>query len=85
MGVPTIAMSYSHKFEGVLAAVIGDRKYIIDVRGPNLDQLLQQLCCAFDSAWAGRGKLAEALLKNIEPVKKKSLENAELVRKLADN
>jgi len=85
MSVPTIAISYSHKFEGVLAGVIGRPEYIVDIRDFSSQQLSKELCWVVDCAWENRELLAKELAENIETVKKKALANAELTKELLDS
>ena len=79
MGVPTIALAYSHKCHGVIGQMLDLDDYIIDVRQFDTTQLVQKLVEKTHSLWQNKAKIRTDL-KNIVPlVQQRARRNTELL------
>ena len=54
MSVPTIAVVYGHKSHGIIGDMMGQMKYLIEVKKYGPDELLGELKARIDEAWASR-------------------------------
>ena len=81
MGVPTVAIAYSHKYHGVIGEMLGYEQYVLDVRENfNSDDLISVV----DDAWNNRVEIRKQLESKIEDIKERVLLNAKLVKELID-
>jgi coenzyme F420 hydrogenase subunit beta len=78
MKIPTIAIAYSHKTEGIIGEMLGQKKYVLDFKTLNFDDLKS----AIDDAWQNRKKIREELETRVNSIKKYILWNAELIKKI---
>lgn len=70
--VPTVGMSYGHKFYGIMG-MVGQERYICGKNDTN------DIISKIQDAWVNRKKITKELESKIPKVKKLSLHNAELV------
>jgi colanic acid/amylovoran biosynthesis protein len=84
MYVPSIAISYSHKFHGILGPILDTQRCIVEVSEYKFDQLLPKLCSVIDYVWENREQITQKLRENMPEVTKRALLNAELVKELLD-
>ncbi|WP_230742899.1 polysaccharide pyruvyl transferase family protein [Methanooceanicella nereidis] len=75
MGVPTIALAYSQKMHGIIGKMLGQKKYVIDIKELDKDKLISKI----DEAWSDRESIKKDLSARMEDVKNLSKQNAELV------
>jgi polysaccharide pyruvyl transferase WcaK-like protein len=85
MLIPTIAMSYSHKVDGLIGKELHQEECIIDVRNLNFDTFLSELLLKIDYVWSNREKIHNELKAIMETIVKKALLNAELTVELLNS
>ena len=81
MLVPTVGIAYSHKMHGIIGKMLGQEKYILDVKDLNYEGLKSKV---YD-AWQNREGIREELVLKIPQLKEKALLNGKLVKELADS
>ncbi len=80
-GVPTIILSYSHKFPGVLSPFL-DVTNINDIRANcTPDELYDQICKQIKYMWLNKEEISRYLKGKMPEIKEKGLLNAILVKK----
>ncbi|MDY6907323.1 MAG: polysaccharide pyruvyl transferase family protein [Chloroflexota bacterium] len=79
MGVPSIAISYQRKTDGVMS-MMGMEEYVLDIADITLDDMVS----AIDRAWRNRHVISASLGKSVEQARKGALYNAELVKDILD-
>ena len=79
MHVPTISISYSHKYPGVMG-MVGIENYICDYRTMTIDELVSKI----NEVWANREKIREELILNINRLKESEWLSGELVKELLE-
>ena len=82
MGVPSIALSYSHKYHGVIGQMLGLSDYIIDIRELSPDQLAQKLVEETRNLWKERIKVRTHLENTVPLVQQRAQENVDLILKV---
>lgn len=75
MCVPTIGIAYSHKMYGIIGEMLGQSRYIIDIKELNYEKLIATI----DDAWTNREKIKTDLEVVIPDVKEKAMLNGRLV------
>jgi len=78
MLVPTVGIAYSHKMHGIIGKMLGQEKYILDVKDLNYEGLKSKI---YD-AWQNREGIREELALKIPQLKEKALLNGKLVKEL---
>jgi colanic acid/amylovoran biosynthesis protein len=81
MFVPTVGIAYSHKMYGIIGEMLGQEKYIIDIKELNYESLISKI----NDAWENREKIRKGLEVKIPMVKEKAMLNGELVKELLDS
>jgi colanic acid/amylovoran biosynthesis protein len=79
MCVPTIAIAYSHKTQGIMK-MLGMDKYVLDFRNMTVEQLVSKI----SDAWENREEIRAELARRIPQVKEQALLSGELVKELVD-
>ena len=77
MLVPTIGIAYSHKMHGIIGKMLGQEKYILDVKDLNYEGLKSKVY----NVWQNREGIRAELARRIPQVKEKALLSGELVIK----
>jgi len=77
MGVPTLAIAYSHKAYGIMR-MLDVEKYVFDFKTMNFDEMKARI----NDLWDHRIEVSSKLKANTESIKERSLYNAKLVRDL---
>ncbi len=77
MRVPTIAISYSRKTLGIMK-MLGQERWICDIGTLTLGEVVSKI----EEVWSIRQKIKDELVANLKVIRKRSLQNAELVKKL---
>ena len=80
MLVPTIGIAYSHKMNGIVGEMLGQEKYILDIK--HLDY--ENLILTIDDVWKNRDIIREELKIKIPIAKEKAMFNGTLIRELID-
>ena len=80
LGIPTIALAYSHKTYGIIGEMLGCKQYVLDIKELNYESLVSKI----NTAWINRESIREELDARIGVIKQKALKNAELVSKLIE-
>ena len=75
MRVPTVAISYEHKTEGIMS-MLGLQRYVIPIDKLRFEDIIAKV----DDAWENREKLREDLLPKIKKMQANALLNARLVK-----
>ena len=76
-GVPTFAIAWHHKYEGILS-LFGQQRWMCDIGEVNSSDLIGQ----FDEMWRRREQIRETILAGLPDVKARVYAAAEEVRKL---
>jgi len=84
MGVPSLAISFSHKYQGVLSPLMDPEKGIIDISQPGPEELFNELCSKIDYVWENRERITRELQEKMPEVRKRAQLNAELTRELLE-
>ncbi|PKP58825.1 hypothetical protein CVT91_07860 [Candidatus Atribacteria bacterium HGW-Atribacteria-1] len=77
MCVPTIGLSYSHKFQGIFE-MLGQEKYVLNLKNLNYEELILKV----EDAWTNREKIRKELEARMPEVKKQVMFAGELVKKV---
>jgi polysaccharide pyruvyl transferase WcaK-like protein len=80
MFVPTVGIAYSHKMYGIIGKMLGQDKYIIDIKQLNYEILILTI----KDAWDNREIIENELKMNIPNIKEKALLNGKLVKEMFD-
>lgn len=81
MLVPTVGIAYSHKMHGIIGEMLGQEKYIIDIKELDYETLISKI----NDAWENRGEIKEELEMKIPMIKEKPMLNGKLVKELLDS
>ena len=81
MLVPTVGIAYSHKMHGIIGEMLGQKKYIIDIKELNYENLISTI----NDAWENRGEIKKGLEVKIPVVKERAMLNGKLVKELLDS
>ena len=76
--VPTIAIAYSHKTHGIIGKMLGQEKYVLDIKNLDYDTVISKI----DDAWRNKEKIKSDLESKMDDIKERALLNAKLVRDL---
>lgn len=76
MNVPTLAISYEQKTDGIMG-MLGLEKYVIDINTITTQELISKI----DKIWAERADVKKKLEKNIRVMQDKNVDNVRLVVK----
>ncbi len=79
MGVPTIAISYQKKTDGIMK-MLGMADYVLDIADLRFDGITSVI----DKAWANRSEIKQQLKKKLPEVESLAWYNAELVKELLE-
>jgi polysaccharide pyruvyl transferase WcaK-like protein len=82
MYVPTISIAYSHKTQGIIGEMLGQKDFIVDIRKKNFDDALLETISKIDSMWANRGRIRRELKEKMIKVRKSAELNAKLVKSI---
>lgn len=81
MLVPTVGIAYSHKIYGIIGDMLGQEKYILNIKDLNYENLISKI----NDAWENRKKIKKELEMKIPMVKEKAMLNGKLVKELLDS
>jgi polysaccharide pyruvyl transferase WcaK-like protein len=81
MLVPTVGIAYSHKMHGIIGEMLGQQKYILDIKELNYENLISTI----NDAWENREKIKKELEVKIPEIKEKAMLNGKLVKELLDS
>jgi len=82
MCIPTIGVAYSHKTHGIIGRMLGQERFVVDVRNyASLNALLSVLFSKIESAWFNRNQIRKEMEERVKHVQALALLNAELVVK----
>ena len=81
MLVPTVGIAYSHKMHGIIGEMLGQERYILDIKDLNYESLISTI----NDAWENREKIRKELEVKIPMVKEKAMLNGKLVKELLDS
>lgn len=78
MLVPTVGIAYSHKMYGIIGNMLGQEKYIVDIKDLSYEKLISTV---YD-AWNNRSEIKEELESIIPVVKERAMLNGKYVNEL---
>lgn len=81
MLVPTVGIAYSHKMHGIIGEMLGQGKYVLDIKELNYENLISKI----NDAWENRKKIKKELKMKIPIVKERAMLNGKLVKELLDS
>ena len=81
MLVPTVGIAYSHKMQGIIGEMLGQQKYVLDIKELDYESLISTI----NDAWENREKIRKKLEVKIPMVKEKAMLNGKLVKELLDS
>jgi colanic acid/amylovoran biosynthesis protein len=84
MYVPSVAISYSHKYRGVLGPLLDLEKCVVDITQPSPEEFFNELCSKVDYVWKNREQISRELQERMPEVRKRARLNAELTRELLE-
>lgn len=81
MGVPTIAVAYSHKFHGIIGSMMGQEKFIVDFNS-DFNELLLDIKLKIKQVWENKGLIKDELEEKTKRVQELALFNGLLIKDL---
>ena len=81
MLVPTVGIAYSHKMHGIIGEMLGQERYVLDIKELDYESLMSKI---YD-AWENREVIKRELKVKIPMVKEKAMLNGKLVKELLDS
>ncbi len=81
MLVPTVGIAYSHKMHGIIGDMLGQNKYVLDIKNFEYDQLISMI---YD-CWENCDIIKNELQSKIPFIKEKALVSGMLVKELLDS
>lgn len=78
MCVPTVAIAYSHKTHGIIGKMLGQDRYLLDIKDLSYDNLI----CAINSAWENRESVHKDLNDKMPGIRDEALMSGRLVRNI---
>ena len=81
MLVPTVGIAYSHKMHGIIGEMLGQERYVLDIKELDYESLISTI----NDAWENREKTIKELEIKIPMVKEKAMLNGKLVKELLDS
>jgi colanic acid/amylovoran biosynthesis protein len=84
MYVPSVAISYSHKYHGVLGPLLDLEKCVVDITQPSPEEFFNELRSKVDYVWENREQIARELQERMPEVRRRARLNAELTRELLE-
>ena len=81
MLVPTVGIAYSHKMHGIIGEMLGQEKYVLNIKELSYESLISKI----NDAWENREKIKKELEMKIPMVKEKAMLNGKLVKELLDS
>ena len=81
MLIPTVGIAYSHKMHGIIGEMLGQEKYVINIKELDYESLISKI----NDAWENREKIRKELEVKIPMVKEKAMLNGKLVKELLDS
>lgn len=85
MCVPTVAVTYGHKFQGVIGKMMGQEKCLIDIKKYSPDEFLLEMKTKINYVWNNRKSIRNELKEKIITVKKQALLNGKLIKEIIEN
>ena len=81
MLVPTVGIAYSHKMHGIIGEMLGQERYVLDIKELDYKSLISTI----NDAWENREKIRKELEMKIPMVQEKAMLNGKLVKELLDS
>ncbi len=85
MGTPTVIIAYGSKVHGIIGSMLKQEDYIIDLRGLDFSVLESYLHEKIEKCLLEQEKIRNVLLECIPEIKKKSLRNIEIIKKIINS
>ena len=81
MLVPTVGIAYSHKMHGIIGEMLGQERYVLDIKELDYESLISTI----NDAWENREVIKRELEFKIPMAKEKAMSNGKLVKELLDS
>jgi polysaccharide pyruvyl transferase WcaK-like protein len=81
MLVPTVGIAYSHKMHGIIGEMLGQEKYVLDIKELDYENLISTI----KDAWGNRDRIKKELEVRIPMIKEKAMLNGKLVKELRNS
>ena len=81
MLVPTVGIAYSHKMYAIIGDMVGQERYILDIKELDYESLISRI----NGAWENREKIKKELEMKIPMVKERAMLNGKLVKKVLNS
>ena len=81
MLVPTVGIAYSHKMHGIIGEMLGQERYVLDIKELDYESLISTI----NDAWENKEKIKKELEIKIPMIKEKAMLNGKLVKELLDS
>lgn len=81
MLIPTVGIAYSHKMHGIIGEMLGQEKYVLDIKELDYESLISTT----NDAWENREEIKKELEIKIPMVKERAMLNGKLVKELLDS
>lgn len=79
MAVPTVAVGWNHKYEGIMR-MLGQEKYVCEAETTNFDEMVEKI----DDAWSSKDEIRKELESKLGKLEEQVLCSAMLVKRLVD-
>lgn len=81
MLVPTVGIAYSHKMYGIIGNMLGQERYIVDIKDLSYEKLISTIY----NAWDNRSGIKKELESIVPVVKERAMLNGKYVSELLKN
>lgn len=82
MGVPTVSIAYANKFYGVTGKVMGQEKYIVDIRDKKYEDFLDETEKKIDTVWANREAIKAELAEKVKAAREQAWQYGQSIKGL---
>ena len=80
MPVPTIGIAYSHKMHGIIGEMLGQEKYVLDIKDLDYESLISTI----SDAWGNREEIKKYLEMKIPVIKERAMLNGKLIKEVIE-
>lgn len=80
MHVPTVAIAYSDKTQGIIGKMLEQERYVLDIKDLSYDKLILKIY----NAWMNRDEIKKNLEIKIPEIKEKAMLNGKLIKEVVD-
>lgn len=84
MCIPTVVLSYGHKFHGIIGEMMGQKDTIVDVTNMRYDDIKSKTISAIDYAYLNRYSIGKILQEKSILIKEQTLLNGKYIKELLE-